>query len=781
MIKKEDQMPRNRAVFGKLFLYGVLFFVGISFFCIFSSSPLFTQTKLTAIRGPLNPEFLKYLQAKAAGKAAYVTPDGHGLGYIPSPHQASSVRPERRAVYALPPASYDLRALGRVTPVRNQGGCGSCWAFATYGSEESILLPAETADFSELDLIRNSGYSLGECAGGNIFMSMGYLGRWSGPINETDAPYPYADAPNGISGGPTIRKHVQNAIFLPPRTSSTDNTIIKEAVMNYGGVYVTTQWSYSAENSNYHSYYNDGTYSIDGGHAICIVGWKDDFPASQFNKPAPGNGAFIVKNSWGTGWGESGYFYASYYDAYFGKEDFSAAILSEPTDNYGTLYQYDPLGWVQSWGYGGTTAWGANIFAAASNGKLSAASFYAGSGNFSYELSIYTGVTAGAPRTGTLQSSTSGTKDYAGYYTINLPNAVPVSEGDKFSVVVKFVTPGYVYPVPTEDYSSGYSDGATSSPGQSFMSPDGTTWDDVSADTTYRTNICIKAFANAGSSSTLTVTSPASGDSWYKNDTKTIAWTKTGAQTANVKIQLMRGTTNVLTIAAGTPNDGGYAWKIPNSISPQNDYFIRIATTDGRVIGDSGLYSILAPVLTLTSPGAGDSWYKGDTKTISWTSLGTKAAKVNIQLMRGTTLILTIASGALNSGGYNWKIPNSLVSRANYFLRIKTTDGLATGSSPLFSILAPSISVTAPNSTSVWTRGSSHTITWTQAGPQNPYVKIILWRNSTKIRDIILKTDNNGTYDWVVPLNLNIGTGFFIRVRTIDSLVIGDSAKFSVN
>jgi len=774
-------MPQEKAVLYKLCFYGLAFFVAILVFGFFSSNPLFTQSKLTAIRGPLNPDFLKYLQAKAAGKAVYMTPDGHGLGYVPSLHQASSVRPERRGVYAVPPASYDLRTLGRVTSVKNQGACGSCWAFATYGSEESLLLPAETADFSEFDLIRNGGFSLGECSGGNIDMSMAYLGRWSGPINETDGPYPYSDAANGIYGGPTVRKHVQNAIYLPPRTSSTDNTIIKEAVMNYGGVYVTTEWSYSAVNSAYHSYYNDGNYTINGGHAICIVGWKDDFPASHFNTTAPGIGAFIVKNSWGTGWGESGYFYASYYDAYFGKDDYSAAIFSEPTDNYGTVYQYDPLGWVSSWGYGGATGWGSNIFTATNDEKLSAVSFYAGSGNFSYELYIYTGVTAGAPRTGTLQYNTSGTKDYAGYYTINLPNAVPVSMGDTFSVVVKFVTPGYGYPIPAEYYSPGYSNGATSSPGQSFMSPDGTSWEDVSADTTYKINICIKAFANAGQGPTITVTSPANSDSWYKNNTNTIAWTKTGAQAANVNIQLMRGATNVLTIASGTPNDGSYDWKIPNSISSQNDYFVRVTTTDGQAVGDSGLFSIAAPSLTLTSPTAGDSWYRGETKTIAWTMAGIQAAKVNIQLMQGTTVVLTIASGAPDNGGYNWKIPKSLVSRVDYFVRIKTTDGLATGSSPLFSILAPSISVISPTSTSVWARGSSQTINWTQAGPQNAYVKISLWRNGTKIKDIILSTGNDGSYDWVVPSNLTKVSGYSIRVRTVDNLVKDDSDKFAIN
>ncbi len=160
---------------------------------------------------------------------------------------------------------------------------------------------------------------------------------------------------------------------------------------------------------------------------------------------------------------------------------------------------------------------------------------------------------------------------------------------------------------------------------------------------------------------------------------------------------------------------------------------------------------------------------------------GTQAAKVNIQLMRGTTVVLTIASGAPNNGGYNWKIPKSLAPRNDYFVRIKTTDGLATGTSPLFSILAPTISVTSPTSTSVWARGSSQTINWTQAGPQNPYVKISLWRNGTKIKDIILSTENDGSYDWVVPSNLTKGAGYSIRVRTVDNLVKDDSDKFAIN
>ncbi len=89
--------------------------------------------------------------------------------------------------------------------------------------------------------------------------------------------------------------------------------------------------------------------------------------------------------------------------------------------------------------------------------------------------------------------------------------------------------------------------------------------------------------------------------------------------------------------------------------------------------------------------------------------------------------------------------------------------------------------MTSPWSASVWAKGSSQTITWTQAGPQNPYVKISLWRNGTKIKDIILKTENDGSYGWVVPANLTKGAGYYVRIRTVDNLTKDDGDKFAIN
>ena len=101
-------------------------------------------------------------------------------------------------------------------------------------------------------------------------------------------------------------------------------------------------------------------------HAVTIVGWDDAYSAANFAAAPPGHGAWLVKNSWGTGWGQSGYFWVSYYDRYCGTSDVFNAVFEawrRPT-NYSDIYSYDPLGQTDTVGYGSATAWGANVFTA---------------------------------------------------------------------------------------------------------------------------------------------------------------------------------------------------------------------------------------------------------------------------------------------------------------------------------------------------------------------------------------------------------------------------------
>src|SRR5262249_32782421 len=112
--------------------------------------PAFAQTSPTPEPAPLNPEFVHHQNARGLSR---FSAGGHALGHIPSPLMRPKASVRRLVVSRSSlPATYDLRALGRLGPVRDQGGCGDCWAFGALASLESALLPGENWDFSENNL-----------------------------------------------------------------------------------------------------------------------------------------------------------------------------------------------------------------------------------------------------------------------------------------------------------------------------------------------------------------------------------------------------------------------------------------------------------------------------------------------------------------------------------------------------------------------------------------------------------------------------------------------------
>jgi C1A family cysteine protease len=451
----------------------------------------------------LKPEFLEPEQSYSIEPTSSSDPENtFGLGYTPSPVNLSELsRPAGkfllRASDSELPATYDLRTKEQVTSVKNQGKSGSCWAFSSIASLESYILGKErkNEDFSENNM-KNlvtkdyaDGFDFTIDDGGNALMSTAYLTRWSGPVNESADPFNENSiySPTGLP----VQKHIQEVLILPERTESLDNQVIKQALMDYGAVYSTICWNSVDYNDQNYTYRYTGSGSAN--HAITIVGWNDSFDRNRFKQIPSGDGAFIIKNSWGESWGENGYFYISYYDARIGYDE-NAVFTAAEQDNFDYNYQYDPLGWTNLVRYNGNSSiWGSNVFSSGGNEKLEAIGFYTTGLDMAYEIYIYKNPTDGPinPEKSFVVKE-NGVCSLPGYHTHLLNSTVTLAPDEKFSVVVKLSSLSTKCTLAVERPILGYSSKAQANSGESYVSPDGNSWEDISDSS--ETNICIKAF-----------------------------------------------------------------------------------------------------------------------------------------------------------------------------------------------------------------------------------------------------------------------------------------------
>ena len=422
------------------------------------------------------------------------------------------------------PVRYDMRNGNRLTPVKNQNPYGTCWAHATLASLESALLTQKRGvfDFSEKHLANTHGRDNGFSEGGNGYLALAYLTRWSGPIDESQDPYPDATPftrwkENGKRGKIIVPSsprgtplgHLQNATQLIPMETHSDTDEIKQAVLKHGGVYASYIDVNAARTADGCHYYWNGDERLltkeDGGHAVLIVGWDDAHPRTAFKETPPVDGAFLVKNSWGRHAGDGGFFWVSYCDYTFGALELWAFHELEAVDNYGDVYCHDPLGRISQCGLGETT-WGANEFIARQDDVVVAVGFYANVPETRYEIHVYTDCSDRNPVSGIRRTVQSGVADHCGYVTVPLSGEVSVRQGQRFSIVFKLTTPSYGQPLSYEAHFQ-FKDkngkmvwtsmsNASASPGESFYSGDGRNWTDF---TEYRPNgnLCFKAYTKA--------------------------------------------------------------------------------------------------------------------------------------------------------------------------------------------------------------------------------------------------------------------------------------------
>ncbi|TAM47822.1 MAG: hypothetical protein EPN53_11130 [Acidobacteria bacterium] len=212
-----------------------------------------------------------------------------------------------------PAPGLDPYYIGIFTPPKDQGGCGSCWAFGTIDEAETAVLKsqhapvgkvntdgtvtasASTPDMSEQYVLscNDLGYS---CAGGNNALAM--LVGEPGSMDEDCFPYQAADLACSYCADPT-RWKLSGWAYLISDTKIPTVAAIKQAILTYGAVtaYVYVDRTFQAYTGGV--YNNTKTYRYTN-HQIQLVGWDDS------------KSAWLLKNSWGTGWGIDGYMWITY-------------------------------------------------------------------------------------------------------------------------------------------------------------------------------------------------------------------------------------------------------------------------------------------------------------------------------------------------------------------------------------------------------------------------------------------------------------------------------------
>nr|AAA49207.1 cysteine proteinase [Cyprinus carpio] len=193
------------------------------------------------------------------------------------------------------PDSLDWREKGYVSSVKNQGACGSCWAFSSVGALEGQLMKTtgKLVDLSPQNLVDcSSSYGNYGCGGGLMSAAFQYVIDNGGIDSESSYPYEGVQGqcrynPSQLAANCTKYYYVRQG----------DEEALKQAVANIGPISVAIDATHPQFILYRSGVYNDPSCTTNINHAVLAVGYG----------AIAGQDFWLVKNSWGTGFGDGGY------------------------------------------------------------------------------------------------------------------------------------------------------------------------------------------------------------------------------------------------------------------------------------------------------------------------------------------------------------------------------------------------------------------------------------------------------------------------------------------